>query len=69
MLIEELEEQLDELFPNGFAIEKLDNGEIVIYTGLVENDDSELIPLDTEEDADYDPDLEPFTEEDDDDDD
>lgn len=68
MNYEELEEALDELFPNGFQIETDNHGQLIIYTGLVENDDEELIPMDVEEDEEVDPDLEHLDEDDVDDD-
>jgi hypothetical protein len=66
MNIEELEEALDELFPNGFSIETDNNGQLVIYTGLKHHDDEEgeLVPFDLEEDEDYDPDTDPLEDED-----
>ncbi len=64
MNIEELEEALDELFPGGFSIETDNNGQIIIYTGLTQDDDGELIPADLEEDEDYDPDTDPLEDDD-----
>ena len=64
MNYEELEEALDELFPNGFAIETDNHGQLIIYTGLTENDDEELVPMDVEEDEDVDPDLDPLEDDD-----
>lgn len=64
MNYEELEEALDELFPGGFSIETDNHGQLVIYTGLVEDEDGELVPSDLEEDEDVDPDLDPLDDED-----
>ena len=62
--IEELEEALDELFPGGFSIETNKHGELVIYSGLKQDEDGILSPLDSEEDEEVDPDLEPLGDED-----
>ncbi len=67
MNIEELEEALDELFPGGFSLETNKSGELVIYSGLKQDDDGELSALDSEEDEGYDPDLDPLEDEDTDD--
>lgn len=65
MNIEELEEALDELFPErNFSIETDSHGQIVILTGMKQDDDGELITFDTEEDEDFDPDTDPLEEED-----
>lgn len=67
MNIEELEEALDELFPNGFSIETDSHGQIIVNTGLKHNEDDpdgELLPFDLEEDEDYDPDTESLEDED-----
>lgn len=70
MNIEDLEEALDELFPErNFSIETDNHGQIVIYTGLRQEDDGELVTFDLEEDEDYDPDTESLEDEDLDDDD
>lgn len=60
---EELEEALDELFPAGFSIETADNGELIIHTGLKQDEDGELGPFDSEEDEELDPDLDPLEDE------
>ena len=67
MNIEELEEALDELLPNRFSIEHLNNGQIVIYTGLIQDDDGELVPSEIEESEDLDEDTELLEDEDDED--
>ncbi len=65
MNIEELEEALDELFPGGFSIETdPQSGQLVIYTGLTQDEEGELVPADLEEDEDYDPDTDPLEDED-----
>ncbi len=65
MNIEDLEEALDELFPErNFSIETDNHGQIVIYTGLKQEDDGELVPFDLEEDEDFDPDTEHLEDED-----
>lgn len=70
MNIEELEEELEVILPAGFSIETDRNGEIVIRTGLRQDDDGELVDFDGEEDEDedpdFDPDFEPLEDEDDD---
>jgi hypothetical protein len=65
MNYEELEEALDELFPGGFSIETDNHGQLIVYTGLSQEDDGELKPVDSEEDEDVDPDFEPLVEDDD----
>ncbi len=64
MNIEELEEELDALFPGGFSIETDNHGQIVIYTGLMEDEDGELLPIDNEESDDFDPDTDQLEDED-----
>lgn len=64
MNIEDLEEALDELLPGGFSIETNSKGEVIIYTGLQQDEDGELTPMDIEEDEDFDPDTDPLEEED-----
>lgn len=54
MNIDELEEELDTLFPGGFSIETDSNGQIVIYTHLIQDDDGELSTMDEEESEDFD---------------
>lgn len=62
--IEELEEALDDLLPGGFSIETNSRGEVVIYTGLQQDEDGELTPMDVEEDDDFDPDTDPLEDDD-----
>lgn len=65
MNIEDLEEALDELFPDrNFSIETDSHGQLVIYTGLKQEDDGELVPFEVEEDEDFDPDTESLEDED-----
>ena len=64
MNIEELEEALDELFPGGFSIETDNHGQVIVYTGLKQDEDGELLPIDIEEDEDFDPDTDPLEDED-----
>lgn len=67
MNLEELEEALEEVLPNGFQIETDNHEQIIIYTGLRQDDDGELVDFEgEEEDPDFDPDFEPLEEEDDD---
>jgi hypothetical protein len=47
MTLDELEQELEEIFPHGFQIETDSDGQMVIYTHLTENDDGELEPLDS----------------------
>jgi len=66
MNIEELEEALDELFPErNFSIETDSHGQIVIHTGMKQDDDGELVTFDTEEDEDFDPDTDQLEDEED----
>ena len=67
MNLEELEEALEEVFPNGFQIETDNHGQIIIYTGLRQDDDGELVDFEGDEDEDVDPDFEPLEDEEDDD--
>lgn len=63
---DELEEALDELFPGGFSIATNKHGELIIRTGLIQNEDGELSSIDVdEEDDDADPDFEPLSDDDD----
>lgn len=68
MSLEDLEEALEEIFPNGFEIDFDDDGQIVIYTGLMQDDDGEIVEFDPDEDEDPDyDDYESLDEEDDED--
>lgn len=65
MNIEELEEALEDVLPNGFQIETDNHGQIIIYTGLRQDDDGELVDFvdEDEVDPDFDPDFEPLEDE------
>jgi hypothetical protein len=70
MNVEELEEALEDILPKGFRLEDR-NGQIVIFTGLSEDEDGELVDFvdedeDDEDDPDFDPDFKPLEDEDDD---
>ena len=69
MNIEELEEALGDILPPGFQIETDKHGQIIIFTGLTQDDDGELLDFegDEDEDIDFDPDVEPLDDEDDED--
>lgn len=65
MNIEELEEALEELFPDrNWSIETDSHGQIVIFTGLKEEEDGELVLFDAEEDEELDPDTESLDDDD-----
>lgn len=70
MDLDDLENALEELFPAGFELLTDKNGQLVVYTGLAQGDDGELIEMDEflEEDLDLDPNFEPLKSEDDDED-
>ncbi len=68
MTYEELEEALQDILGNGFQIDKDNHGQIIIYTGLCEEDDGELVEFESDdEDEDFDPEFEPLDDEDEDD--
>lgn len=68
MTIEELEEALEEVFPSGFSIDTDSHGQLVIFTGLKEDEEGELIEMKEDElDEDADSDFEPLEDEDEDD--
>jgi len=60
MDLESLEEALDEILPAGYSIETDSHGQIIIYTGLTQEDDGELSPFDSEEDEEIDDDHNSF---------
>jgi hypothetical protein len=66
MTLNELEEELEVLFPTGFVIEQDKLGQVIIKTGLKYDEDDELLPLDMDEDDEGDSDLLPLDEDDDD---
>lgn len=54
MNLEDLEELLSDYLPGGFRLETNKKGEVIVYTGLRQDDDGELVDLkgDLEEDED-----------------
>lgn len=56
MTLEELEEALEEALPGGFRIDTDEDGQIIVYTNLTEDDEGELVEFESEED-DVDPDM------------
>lgn len=70
MNIEELEDALEDILPAGFRIETDDHGQLIIMTGLAQDDDGDLVDfeVDEDEDLDVDPDFEPLEDEEDDED-
>jgi len=70
MNLEELEEELEAILPGHFRIDTDNNGQIIILTGLQEDDDGELVECDLEgdDDEEFDEDFEPLPDEDEDDD-
>lgn len=76
MNLDDLEEELENLLSSNFRIELDSHGQVVIFTGLEQDEDGELVEHhrdeddeeDEDEDSDYDDsDLEPLDEEFDDD--
>jgi len=67
MVLEDMEEALETIFPKGCRIETDDDGQVVIYTGLTENDEGELVPIGSSEDEEDDEDSDhvPYDESDD----
>ena len=67
MDIEDLEEALAAILPPGFQIETNDLGQLVVYTGLSQDEDGELVDYEGEddEDSEADPDFEPYVEDED----
>lgn len=45
MNLEDLEEYLSDFLPTGFRIDINKKGELIIYTGLIQDDDGELTDL------------------------
>ena len=62
--IEDLEEALVDILGDGFQIDQDNHGQIIIYTGLCEDDNGELEEFineeDLEEDLEMDPDTDPL---------
>jgi hypothetical protein len=60
--IDELEDSLTDILGDGFVIEQDRNGQLIIFTGLRQDDDGELTEYlddeDLEEDLESDPDTE-----------
>lgn len=71
MTLEDLEEALEEILPNGFELDVDREGQIIIRTGLSQDEDGELVEFESEDDEDEDeeadPDFEPLEDEDEDD--
>lgn len=66
MNLEEIEEALESILPPGFSIETDKHGQLIIFTGLKEDEDGELVDFESdEEDPDLDPDFEPLEEDED----
>ena len=63
MNIEDLEEGLVDLLGDNFSIDVDSEGQIVIYTGLREDEDGELEEFTSDEDLEEDPDIDPDQEE------
>jgi hypothetical protein len=66
MTLEDLQEALEEFFPNGFELSTDDEGQIIIYTGLMEDEDGDLVEFESS-DEDYDDEDEDEEEDDDED--
>lgn len=68
MNLEELEEALEGILPAKFQIETDNHGQLIIYTGLSQDEDGELVDFEfeDEEDPDADPDFEQLENEEDD---
>ena len=57
MTITDLEDSLESIFTRGFKIEIDDEGQLIIHTGLIENEEGELVSIvETEENDDDDDD-------------
>ena len=58
MTLQDLEEALEEIFPNGFSIEADEEGQIVIFTHLMQDEDGDLVEFESDdEDEEDDEDL------------
>jgi hypothetical protein len=68
MNIDELRELLEEALPFRFQIDEDVNGQVIILTGMSQDEDGDLVKLESEdeEDDDIDPDFEPFADDEDD---
>ena len=58
MTLEDLEDALEELLPNGFEIDVDDNGQLIVYTHLTQDEDGELVEYEGDEDDEDDEDEE-----------
>ncbi len=54
MTLEDLEEALEEILPSGFEIEMDKHGQLVIFTGLTQDDDGSIVEFEGDEDDDED---------------
>lgn len=68
MNTEELAEELEDLLPSGYSIEVDKHGQIIIFTGLIEDEDGELIPFESEADEESDSEMERLEDDDEEDD-
>jgi hypothetical protein len=69
MTLDDLEEMLAEVLPGGFQIETDEDGQLVVLTGLTENEDGEIVSFEGEEEEDLEGEgFEHFDEEDEDED-
>lgn len=62
MILEELEISLVELLGDNFSIDVDEDGQLVIFTGLKENEDGDLIPSEEDEDDLEDSEFDPLEE-------
>lgn len=70
MTLEDLEEALEEVLTNGFEIDVDSNGQIIIFTGLMQDEDGELVEFEGDDDDDEeseDSEFEPLEDDDEDD--
>ena len=56
-LQEALEEALADILPNGFEIDMDDDGQLIIYTGLTQDEDGDLVEFEDDEEDEEDEDL------------
>ena len=57
MNISDLEDEMESILPAGFHIETDSHGQIIVYTGLEEDEDGELVGFISDEEEDLDSDL------------